>query len=485
MKSVIKIGRDNSNDVIINEPSVSRNHAIITQLADGTYEIKDLGSSNGTFVNGQKIVQQIISSGDKLKVASSMVDWQAAFQDLVTKKMDSFIEESPFAKILKTILLGSAADNDIVLDSKFISAHHAKISVLKNRNYYLQDIGSSNGSFVNGARIISKNFSKTDIVKVGNIDLPNNWFLHENLKLIFFKDHKKAIWISLSVILLLNAGILSFINRCNWFGWNCDLTAKQMYAKNKNALVHIEHEYYYTVVFNSIKYYVGKNKDFINQTEANPDKMNMLPYSKISGNGCFIKPDGSILTSQLITNPWLYADAERLKMQQEVIVSKTIKGLNNNNIGQVNICGETGVLKWLQNKVINNQQNFVEANPLNECISTDSTGAIIQSVKKALPLNAVVTDFHFGNKLNRNMHNTEAKYYSYFNFSKNGEILKDTFYARKDSFNINSISVMPIADSLPPIVEGSPVFNARGELIGVVQQQQVNLLQKFIKQIKN
>ena len=83
------------------------------------------------------------------------------------------------------------------------------------------------------------------------------------------------------------------------------------------------------------------------------------------------------------------------------------------------------------------------------------------------------------------MHNTKEKYYSYFNSPQNGDMLKDTFYARKDSFDINRISIMPIADSLPRMIEGSAVFNSRGELIGLVQQQQVSLLQKFIKQIKN
>ena len=83
------------------------------------------------------------------------------------------------------------------------------------------------------------------------------------------------------------------------------------------------------------------------------------------------------------------------------------------------------------------------------------------------------------------MHNTKEKYYSYFNASANGEMLKDTFYARKDSFDINRVSIMPIADSLPVIMEGSAVFNSRGELIGLVMQKQISPLKKFIKQIKN
>ncbi|MBL0180991.1 MAG: FHA domain-containing protein [Chitinophagaceae bacterium] len=484
MKSAIKIGRDNSNDVIINEPGISRNHAIVTDLGNGSYEVKDLGSSNGTFVNRQRITLHIIQPGDELMVGSSRVDWQAAFQSSLSKKTDTIIQEDPFSKTRKTIMVGSSDDNDIVIDNSFVSAHHAKVSVLKNGNYFLQDMGSSNGSFVNGARVITKNFSKTDVVKIAGSDLPNDWFKHKKLRINFLKDHKKAVWTSFSMILLLTAGTIGYINRCSWFGWDCNLSAEQVYQKNKNTLVYIEHEYYYTILFNGTRYYVGKNKNFTDQTEANPDKKYLLAYSRTSGSGCFIKPDGSILTSSLIINPWLN-ETERSKMISEVIASKTIKGLNNGNSSQAVLCGETAVLKWLPNGAVNNQQNFIEASAIAVCMFTDTTSVVIQSVKKGLPLNTAVADISFSNKPGKNMHNTEEKYYSYFSFPKNGEIMKDSFYARKDSFDINKFPAMPILDSLPGIQEGSTVFNSRGELIGLVQKQQVSLLPKFINQIKN
>lgn len=48
MKQIVRIGRDKSNDIVINEPRISRTHAIITFLGNDTFEIKDLSSSNGT-----------------------------------------------------------------------------------------------------------------------------------------------------------------------------------------------------------------------------------------------------------------------------------------------------------------------------------------------------------------------------------------------------------------------------------------------------
>jgi pSer/pThr/pTyr-binding forkhead associated (FHA) protein len=482
MKSVIKIGRDNTNDVIINEPGVSRNHAIISALDNDTYEVKDLGSSNGTFVNGQRVTQQIISSDDKLHVASCTVDWQQAFGNYSAKKTGSIIEEDAFATIRKTIRLGSSQDNDIVFQNAFVSAHHAKISLLKNGEYYLQDMGSSNGSFVNGTRINKKNFSKTDIVKIADTDLPNSWFRNKNLKTDFYKDNKKRVLIFLSVILLIGTASLGYVNRCKWIGWGCSLNLNQLYLQNKNSLVHIEHEYYYYILFKGKKYYVGKNKDFTDQTEGNPDKKNILPYNKISGNGCFIAADGSVLTTTCITQPWLN-NKEKMKMLREVVASKTINGLKNNS--QFNICGETTVLRWIQNGVVNNPQNFVEGNVRNECVLTDYTDAIIQSVKRVLPVNATVAKYFYSNTPNNNMHNSAEKYYADFTFPASGEMLKDTFYLRKDRFDINKYSTIPISDSLPNMTEGNPVFNLRGELIGLIHQGKVTLLQNYINQIKH
>ncbi len=48
------LGRDASNDIVVDHPSVSRNHASIHGDTDAHW-IQDLGSANGTFVNGQRV----------------------------------------------------------------------------------------------------------------------------------------------------------------------------------------------------------------------------------------------------------------------------------------------------------------------------------------------------------------------------------------------------------------------------------------------
>jgi hypothetical protein len=53
-KEQITLGRDITNDIVINDPEVSRHHLRLSRGPEG-YTLEDLGSTNGTFVNGQRL----------------------------------------------------------------------------------------------------------------------------------------------------------------------------------------------------------------------------------------------------------------------------------------------------------------------------------------------------------------------------------------------------------------------------------------------
>jgi len=72
----LSIGRDASNNIVLNDKMVSRNHAQLIVLGEGLVQIKDLGSTNGTFVNGNKINEHYLNPGDVVKCASTFLNWQ-------------------------------------------------------------------------------------------------------------------------------------------------------------------------------------------------------------------------------------------------------------------------------------------------------------------------------------------------------------------------------------------------------------------------
>ena len=70
------IGRNVGSDIVINDPSVSRNHAELI-VEGGSASIRDLGSSNGTFVNGTRIHSLHVLNGyDIIKVGNSLFPWK-------------------------------------------------------------------------------------------------------------------------------------------------------------------------------------------------------------------------------------------------------------------------------------------------------------------------------------------------------------------------------------------------------------------------
>jgi hypothetical protein len=66
---VITIGRAPLNHIVIDNPAVSAQHAILARVAD-TYWLKDLNSTNGTQVNGVSITDAELKDGDKIRFGS-------------------------------------------------------------------------------------------------------------------------------------------------------------------------------------------------------------------------------------------------------------------------------------------------------------------------------------------------------------------------------------------------------------------------------
>src|SRR5688572_29867469 len=74
------IGRDKTNEIVLNDASVSRRHCVIEKRAE-KYFISDLESLNGTAVNGREALGTEISGGDKISVGDFVFRFQTENSD--------------------------------------------------------------------------------------------------------------------------------------------------------------------------------------------------------------------------------------------------------------------------------------------------------------------------------------------------------------------------------------------------------------------
>ena len=78
---ILRLGRDSSSSIQVHDTEVSRHHAELRRT-DRDYVVSDLNSSNGTFVNGRRIRQQLLASGDQLQVGSTLMLYTGPSEEL-------------------------------------------------------------------------------------------------------------------------------------------------------------------------------------------------------------------------------------------------------------------------------------------------------------------------------------------------------------------------------------------------------------------
>lgn len=183
------IGRHESCDIVLPSTSVSRQHARVF-IDNGRCYVEDLGSSNGVVVDGQRVLKQRdLGTASQIKVGDFYlyVEYQRpdrgshanVLQTLfisddsdhnkLVRINDSFAgEEFSLSEIENTI--GRTDDNFILLSDASISRHHAQI-IRQGDQYTLMDLGSSNGSRINGKSIDSPvPLTAGDRVHFGNVE---------------------------------------------------------------------------------------------------------------------------------------------------------------------------------------------------------------------------------------------------------------------------------------------------------------------------
>ncbi|MDH5804269.1 MAG: FHA domain-containing protein [Gemmatimonadota bacterium] len=125
--STIGVGRAVTSELPVYDPTVSRQHAEVTHLGDGV-RVKDLGSSNGTFVNGARITEMVAADGDTVtfgKVAFFVAAMKTGPSPAAGSEFD--MPDAPGATIVRR--LGPAPSEDLGEKAQRISGSISQESV--------------------------------------------------------------------------------------------------------------------------------------------------------------------------------------------------------------------------------------------------------------------------------------------------------------------------------------------------------------------
>jgi pSer/pThr/pTyr-binding forkhead associated (FHA) protein len=167
------IGADPASDIVIDRPSVSWRHARLVRLDDLTFVLEDLGSTNGSFVNGLEVKKPTrVSRKDRITLGLSIpLELPEPGHDPEAGAV------GPPGTVVLTV--GREPGNDVVIDRPEISARHARIVIAPGgRKAVIEDLGSTNGIAVNtpGNVVSRAPLAPGDVIYFGPVSVPATTF---------------------------------------------------------------------------------------------------------------------------------------------------------------------------------------------------------------------------------------------------------------------------------------------------------------------
>ena len=180
----VTVGRDPTNDIVLDDASVSGYHAVL-YVENDDCTLADLGSTNGSFVNGRRVTGRTrfvegdnlsfgavnLDAGDtKRRLKSTVVMPVVQIESTLTGRSGATLRwvsdtrRCVFVAQGTELQIGRAPENGLVIDSDTVSVHHASIK-LSNTGAVVQDHKSINGTYVNGERVERQNLRHGDRIR--------------------------------------------------------------------------------------------------------------------------------------------------------------------------------------------------------------------------------------------------------------------------------------------------------------------------------
>ncbi|MBM3128626.1 MAG: FHA domain-containing protein [Chloroflexi bacterium] len=194
-KDELTIGRAATSDIVLYDPGISRQHARLHRVEDG-FEIQDLGSTNGTWLQGQPIERARLAVGQTVRVANSTLRLQPTpatiaeetnpqdVNELTTLLSSSAMEmELPDLSQPRLVVhtrwrtwevlltaeattIGRQNTCQVFLQDSSVSRQHARI-IREGATFVLIDLNSHNGTWLNEQRIERHTLRPGDSFKIG------------------------------------------------------------------------------------------------------------------------------------------------------------------------------------------------------------------------------------------------------------------------------------------------------------------------------
>lgn len=367
----IKIGRSSTNDCVFTNPSVSKMHAMLTLDSDGQHGmLKDLNSTNGTYVNGYRIQTDTkVSYTDKIRFGSE----ETTLRGILEKVNRTVVNVTPR---MDQRTIGKSPDNHIVLNYNDVSRKHAVLYKDTNGNIVIEDTNSTNGTYVNGVRITSKVLQRGDKVTITR-NYPLNW---EN---VFSSGsgnhgHRTNFQWAKPTIAIMSVLILCVAGYFVWENMSWDKT--KIYDEYNSAVCLVYFNYGYRILING----EDRTEELCGSSLIYTDGNEIIPGATGGyGTAFFISKDGKLATNLHIARPWLFEDQSQfIKKAVDLLILTEYPLLSRSSVEVEGVMVSMGIIP---NGLPITPSNLIECREIKGHNDTNIDVAVLQTTTLKLP----------------------------------------------------------------------------------------------------